>query len=440
MADRIVSHARQDRSQAGESGPRATSGTARLAKTLALGIAVAAGLFAAPTTAAQARPNVLLIVTDDQRAAGTMGIMRETRRVFGRGGVRFTRAHATTPWCCPSRASIFSGLYAHNHDVATNDGTMFDADRTWQRRLSRAGYRTGIAGRYLNQVPTASAQHFDFRRSIARDEQREPRLLHRYVRKFLSASERRDPRPWALVLAPHSPHAPWGVKPEERCRAERFEPGAGNGESDLSDKHPAVRAEARRQAGRPVERIHRGQLCELQAVDEAVGRIFDHLGRLGEDRRTLAIFTSDNGFQWGEHGLFKKTWPYRESTHVPLYMSWPGHVGRGRVDTRLAANIDIAPTIFAATGIRARYAVDGRSLLSGARRSDLLLELPAGSDRSPAWSARLTARRLYVEWADGFVESYGADDPAQLDADNTASAEAAAWLSNARRCSGAECP
>lgn len=99
-------------------------------------------------------PNVLIILTDDQRATGTMGVMPETRRVFKRNGTRFTRAFATTPLCCPSRASIFTGRYAHNHGVKNNDSVAsLDHRSTLQRYLKHAGYRTGIFGKFLNSSP-----------------------------------------------------------------------------------------------------------------------------------------------------------------------------------------------------------------------------------------------------------------------------------------------
>lgn len=390
--------------------------------------------------AAEARPNVLLIVTDDQRATGTMKIMPKTRRVFGRRGTRFTQAHATTPWCCPSRASIFSGLYAHNHGIDTNDGRGFDDTQTWQRRLHDEGYVTGIVGKYLNGVRTNVAPHFDYRREIRFDDPHEPELIGDHAEDFLNHAEHVDDRRWALTLTPSSPHGPFTVEPKAPCEAGPFNPTPSYGEADLSDKHPEVSAEAERVES--VEKIHRGQLCELQATDEMIGRVVRILRRLDEHRNTLAIFMSDNGYLWGEHRVFHKTWPYRESTQIPLYMRWPGKIARRTRDRRLVANIDVAPTIYHATGIAPGYPVDGRSLLSDHARSELLIELPEGGDHMPvAWSGLLTPDSLYVEWAGGFVESYGADDPWQMEASNEVKPARAARLATARGCSGtATCP
>ena len=93
-------------------------------------------------------PNILIILTDDQRATGTMGVMDATKRIFGDGGVKFKWGIVTTPLCCPSRASIFSGLYAHNHGVKSNvTGQRMDPVETMQHELQDHGYTTAIVGR-----------------------------------------------------------------------------------------------------------------------------------------------------------------------------------------------------------------------------------------------------------------------------------------------------
>src|ERR671914_526070 len=94
-------------------------------------------------------PNILVIITDDQRATSTLEEMPQARRWLSRSGIRFTNAYATTPLCCPSRASIYTGRYAHNHGVETNlspDVHRLDHSSTLQRYLQEAGYRTAIVG------------------------------------------------------------------------------------------------------------------------------------------------------------------------------------------------------------------------------------------------------------------------------------------------------
>ena len=102
---------------------------------------------------AERRPNILLIVTDDQRAEGTLDVMPKTRYWFEQGGTRFSNGFATTTLCCPGRGSIFTGRYAHNHGIRTNGGwdviQRLDQSSTLQRYLQGAGYRTALVGKYF---------------------------------------------------------------------------------------------------------------------------------------------------------------------------------------------------------------------------------------------------------------------------------------------------
>jgi arylsulfatase A-like enzyme len=113
-------------------------------------------------TGAARGPNILIIVTDDQRA-GTLGVMPQTRRWFQQQGTTYTNAFATTPLCCPSRSSILTGRYAHNHGVLKNFmGGRLDHATTIERRLDQAGYTTGIAGKFLNSwKPEDDPPNFD---------------------------------------------------------------------------------------------------------------------------------------------------------------------------------------------------------------------------------------------------------------------------------------
>jgi arylsulfatase A-like enzyme len=391
------------------------------------------------------RPNVLLIITDDQRATGTLEVMENTRREFVDRGTQFTQAFATTPLCCPSRASIFSGLYPHNHGVLQNGGENFDADLTWQRYLDDAGYFTGLFGKYFVNVSAADAPHFDRRRATVYDDPDEPRLIAGYARDFLQEAEARDARPWALVLATSAPHAPWNGLPDVLEPIPAWQHTASFQEADLSDKHPAVATEAARfeplGPDYPIE-VRDGQLTELQLADETVGAVMGDLDRLDERRDTLAIFISDNGYQWGDHGLYHKLWPYLESVQIPLIVSWPGRVAEGIEDSRLVANLDLAPTILDAARVQTPLAFDGQSLFSAESRQWLFMEAPIDvSGRMPLWTAAYDGDRHYVEWEDGFVESYDlATDPAEISASNAADPALGGLLDAASSCSGASCP
>jgi hypothetical protein len=194
------------------------------------------------------------------------------------------------------------------------------------------------------------------------------------------------------------------------------------------------------------------------SVDDLVDRTFRTLQQLGELGNTLAFFLSDNGYLWGEHRIGDaKRFPYRQSIGVPFLMRWDGHVPAGTIDTRLAANIDIVPTVLGAAGIGRDpgYPLDGISLIGAAKRARLLVEYWRSPDAPgvPTWASTLRSGSQYVEWYndDGsvsFREYYDlADDPWQLDnvlADGLPGNDPpVASLSNelaaARRCVGAAC-
>jgi arylsulfatase A-like enzyme len=397
--------------------PPARLAVAAAAAAVALGHAVSGA--EAQDAPAQGRPNVLLIITDDHRdGAEPMSVLPETERLFASEGTEFSNAYATTPMCCPSRASIFSGRYVHNHGVTDNGSDLARPGRTWQRHLDGVGYETALYGKYLNswwdRKPSAAIPHFDQSwQGYGPHHEKNPPEAERFVADrataFLEAGEHDDSRPWAMVLATRSPHLPFNHPERFRREVGPFVPRPSV-HDDLADKPPYVRraghALARRiRRGaemRKPRNLYTGQLRELMAVDEMVGRVFASLRRLSEDDGTVAILVSDNGFFWGEHSLPGKKLPYREAIEVPMYVRWPGRVAAGTVDDRLVANIDIAPTILDAAGVEPRYQPDGRSLLDHDwERRGLLLEGP-----KRLWRSYLRPGKQYVRWADGSREYY----------------------------------
>jgi arylsulfatase A-like enzyme len=426
-------------------------------------------------SAAQRRPNILLIVTDDQRK-GTMSALPVTRRWFKRGGVAYTNAWAPTPLCCPARATIMTGRYAHNHEVRGNeDGQVdnLDHETTLQYLLGRAGYRTAIFGKFLNGWDKSVAPpHFDdFALSWSTRYYGTPwningseRVVRRYATDFLSArvseflrdTEANDSRPWFAYVATLAPHSP--STPEQDYRFAPVRPWSGNPavfEQDRTDKPPHVQAE---HASFPrASRARRRQLRSLMSVDDLVGRVFRNLERMRERRSTLAVFVSDNGVQWAEHGLIAKSSPYTGSIKIPMYARWPGHLGPRARDTRITAQVDIAPTILDAAGVSPRHVLDGHSLLDGSWDRDVLFnEFWYQPKRSrPSWASVRSASNQYIEYYDPgattleFREYYDLKtDPWQLqnlfgDGDSRNDPDVgrlAAMLDRFRSCAGPSCP
>jgi arylsulfatase A-like enzyme len=444
-----------------------------------VGVVIPANAGVEPEPVEDPRPNVLIIVTDDQRAEDYLPVMPNVRARFVEGGVRYPHAFVTTPLCCPSRGSIFSGRYAHNHGVLVNNQLReleaFDHGRTMQCGLQAAGYHTAMAGKFFNAWRLANAPPCFERWALMNAGYRDPRfnvdgvvgpqtgystdLLGGFAADHLDAFEADDEAPWFLYVAPNAPHSPFLPAPQHALDAvPPWQPDASAQESDRSDKPPVVQRVGQDPAR--AEPIRQAQLRTLMSVDDLVGNLFDRLDALGETDDTLAFFLSDNGLLWGDHGIVgTKRFPYLGSVQVPFLARWPGHLPSGGVDDRFVANIDIAPTVFDATGTPAPGdpGFDGVSLLWPGSRDRLSLEYFLAPDAPgvPAWASTVTDGYQYVQWYadDGttvtFREYYdlladpwelenllGDADPAN-DPDVTAIAER---LAVDRACAGSTCP
>lgn len=397
-----------------------------------------------------------------------MRVMDATRRIFEDGGTRFKWGVVTTPLCCPSRASIFSGKYAHNHGVRTNSGgKRMNPEQTMQHELRSHGYMTAMAGRYLNAFSdrppffdlwaVTEEGYFNATYNLNGKEvtaRYDTTFLRRVATQFLDEFERRDDRPWMMEIAPFAPHRSALPEPKyDGAPVGQFRPTPATREASVGDKPPYVRLVAGSRA-RPIT-IRANQLRTLLSVDDLVERVFRKLDELDETENTFAFFLSDNGFMWHEHGIAAgKRLPYKESVMVPFYARWPGHVDAGAVDDeQIVANIDIAPTVYEAVGISPSYTVDGRDLFSSGREA-ILIEgwTDAGKSDVPTWRGRWTPEQTYVRYV-GYGkaerEYYRPDDPWQLTnvyGDGVAGNEPAAaaewdqWLRAASRCAGSDCP
>ncbi len=448
--------------------------------------------------AATARPNVVVIETDDQTVAD-LASMPHTRRLIGGAGATFANAVVSLSQCCPSRATFLTGRYAHNHGVLTTQPPFggfpaFDDAESLAVWLRRAGYATALVGKYLNGYgrddptyvpPGWSDWHallgpstYRFTGFRLNDDGRVRAFPGSYQSDVLAARSERFVRRaaaahrpfflWTTYVAPHigSPHdlrLPPGARTAvpsplfaDALLGVRMPRSPAFDEADVSDKPADIR---RRRPLRPreealLEAIWRKRQQALQSVDWDVLRMVRTLRRAGVLDDTLLIFTSDNGFLLGEHRVREsKVLPYEPSIRVPLLLRGPG-IPRGVTRDQLVWNGDLAPTILAATGARAAWPTDGRSLWpflrDGAARSDraVLLEGPPHGRRSsaPRFTGLRTRGHLYVEHLGGEIELYDLRrDPFELD--NLAGRpEAAALqtrlsrrLARLRHCAGAAC-
>ena len=474
------------------------SAVVRLRPALLLALA-AALLPAAPAHAQQERPNVLVLMTDDQTLE-SMSVMPRTRELIGDRGVTFTRSFANFALCCPSRATFYTGQYAHNHGVLSNqapNGGYERLDRSnwlplW---LQAAGYRTMHVGKFLNgyegpvglEVPLGfSDWHGTIDPSTYRfynytvNENGTPvtygangeqdfystDFFARRANELIAAAAPSD-QPFFMSLAFLAPHG--GQPREDDDPATLATPAVAPrhkdlfattplamppsyNEADVSDKPLHVRR--RRRIGTPAaERIrenYQQRLESLVAVDEAVASVLDMLRRSGELDNTLVMFTSDNGFFHGEHRIrSSKTWNYEPAIRLPLLMRGPG-IPAGTRLRQLVTNADLAPTILEAAGATPGRAQDGRSLL------DLVddptvewgreLLITGGNNERKYFDGIRNYRFKYVEHATGEVELYDLrrdpDELKSLHGDprlNAYRAGLRARLAALRTCAGSTC-
>jgi N-acetylglucosamine-6-sulfatase len=368
------------------------------------------------------RPNILFILSDDQRWDTTddthspvpgQPIMPGLRTELGGSGVEFANAFMGTPLCCPSRSSILRGQYAHTTGVYTNTGTHGGADdfvslepETVGTLLQAAGYRTGFYGKYLNEYnalwPNASTPYIPVGWNVwgafknpkyfsyilvdnglpvsygTGDADYSTDVLREKAKQFISDSAALG-QPFFLYLAFKAPHGPWEPAPRHVGKFAGLPPWrpASYNEADVSDKPTWVQntplLTPTDQAD--LDNIRIAQLEMLQAVDEAIGGsttygitgIMQHLRNLGIADDTIVVYFSDNGWQWGEHRFQAKNKPYEESIRSPMFIRYPKLAPLPRVETRFALNIDLCPTFveltLRATDPQPTIPFDGTSLV-----------------------------------------------------------------------------
>ena len=318
----------------------------------ALTLAVVFAILPAPNEARPSRaaeqPDIIILMTDDMRA-DDWPVLAETERLIG--GTWYPNFIYTTPLCCPFRATLHSGLYAHDHGVRRNKNGagLFQRleDDTIATALDEAGYYTAYVGKYLNDydgqvIPPgwdtwqalSGAPSYNMRAGYSTD----------VFRDTATEMIRTAPAdaPLFLTVSFYAPHEPW--QPAERHQ-----------NADVGQTLSATDRERKR---------------TLLAVDEAVVAIAAELGSRWDD--ACVFFFTDNGYLLGEHGAYGKGIWFDEATRVPLRARCDG-LGSG-TDNRLAASIDLAPTILRAAGTSLRRELDGRALQDAWDRDGILIE------------------------------------------------------------------
>ncbi|PQO25721.1 acetylglucosamine-6-sulfatase [Blastopirellula marina] len=346
------------------------------------------------------KPNVVFILIDDMRydAMGFTGhpfLKTPEIDAMAARGANFTNAFVTTSLCSPSRASILTGQYMHNHGVVDNNDTDMSQTIFFPQYLQKAGYKTGFFGKWhMGGGTDAPRPGFDqwvsFRgqghymppgpkwtlnvngKSVPQKGYITDELTD-YAIDWLESLDK--DQPFFLYLSHKAVHAQF--VPAERHK---------DLYADVEIKLPASEANTdENYEGKPmwvknqrnswhgvdfpyhssldIKEYYRDYCRCMNAVDDSVGRVHKYLKDNDLADNTVVMLMGDNGFLFGEHGLIDKRNAYEESMRVPLVVEAPGILAPGSTVDAVVANIDIGPTILELAGIETPKQMDGMSFL-----------------------------------------------------------------------------
>jgi len=357
---------------------------------------------------AQERPNILFILCDDHRwdALSMMDHpFLETPNMdrLAEGGVHFKNAYVTTSLCSPSRASILTGLYAHNHGVVDNSYPVDPSIPFFPEYLQKAGYETAFIGKWhmgdlddpqrgfdhwaafrgqgtyypdghgaTRVVPRSSFDGFNVNGTRVPQKGYITDEVTDYALDWLENRKSKE-KPFFMYVSHKAVHSDFVARDGERGKYKdkpwtapvTFENSPENHEGKprwlIDQRNSRHGADFGYNLDFfTVERWHKRYCEALTAVDDNVGRTMDYLEANGLLENTLVIYMGDNGFQFGEHGLIDKRTAYEASVRVPLLMHYPNGLKAGTKVNGIIGNIDIGPTILQAAGASVPDGLDGR--------------------------------------------------------------------------------
>jgi N-acetylglucosamine-6-sulfatase len=352
-------------------------------------LAAGAAALASARCGRERRPNVVVILTDDQRwdclsCAGHPFLKTPNLDRIAAEGVRFSNAFITTSLCSPSRASYLSGLYAHTHQVI-NNFTEYPVNLpSYPRNLKSAGYRTAYIGKWHmgeeNDNPRpgfdywashkGQGKYYDTEFNInGRRDTLKGYYTHR-VTDLAVQWIRENRNPYCLMVGHKAPHGVW--LPESKyehifdsidIRKPPTARDTGFGKPDwIRQRVPTWHGiDGPLYGTKDYNLFVRTYLGTILSVDDSVGRIYDALRASGELDNTVLVFASDNGFMLGEHGAIDKRCMYEESIRVPMLVRYPALVPAPRVVDEMVLNVDLAPSLLDICGAPPLGSVHGRS-------------------------------------------------------------------------------
>lgn len=413
-----------------------------------LGLSVV--MWSGRTARSTSLPNVVLILTDDQRW-DTLWAMPGVSQEIAAQGVTFSNYFDPDPLCCPARASILTGQYAHTTGVYGNNPphggfASFRDDDTIATRLDAAGYRTALIGKYLNGYTTGTYTPPGWDRwyaftnpgyyswtvsdqgTIKSETTYSTDTLTDQAISFINSTPRG--RPFFLELSIFAPHGAGDRKPPVPREDDDgkfdgiapYRPPSFN-EADVSDKPAFIRSlppwNSRQIASDDLFR--QKQLESLISVDRDIDKLMTGLSDAGRLANTIVVFASDNGYLWGEHRWRGKNVTYEESIRVPLVVRYDPLTQSvaGSTNSALIVNVDLTRTFAELAGASTK-GMEGLSLvpLLGERpapwRDAFVLEHLEQS--APTYCGARDGQFVYTQYQDGFEELYDLEaDPYELE-------------------------
>ncbi|UOO95641.1 sulfatase [Halococcus dombrowskii] len=349
----------------------------------------------------EGHPNLVFIHSDDHRydfmsfmnAPGTPDFL-ETPNMdrMAAQGAHLRNASVGTPLCAPSRASVLTGQYAHEHGIVDNQHSKTDHVRFFHRYLEDAGYETAYIGKWHTYQLDSATPRPGFDRWVSFEGQgryfdpilnvdgnRVKRtgyitdILTEYARDWLDSRD--GDKPFFLFLSHKAAHAWFRPAPRHRGRYSNapieYPQTMANTKQAYAGKPDWVRRQ--RNGVRGVnylfggrfdfDELYRRYSETLLALDDSIGAVMDELDESGMADSTLLLYTSDNGYTLGEHGLVGKQTAYESSVRVPLLAYAPGMIDPGTTVNAQISNVDFAPTFLDAAGQSIPGHVSGRSFL-----------------------------------------------------------------------------
>jgi arylsulfatase A-like enzyme len=373
-------------------------------KTILTPLGLCLVLLALPASlwSAEQRPNILYIMSDDHAAHAISAYgskINKTPQIdrIAREGMRFNSCFVTNSICTPSRAAILTGKYAHINGVPVFN--RFDGSQpTLAKYLQEAGYHTGMIGKwhlgseptgftYWNILPGQGVYHNPVFIEMGKRKKHAgycSDLIADFSLEFLK--NRPKDKPFFLCCHHKAPHRPWQPDEKHRKKWEKVqvpEPETFNDDyatrsdaareatmridrdltpTDLKQKPPAgLTGQALKKW--KYQRYMQDYLACIESVDDNVGRLLDFLAKNGLADNTIVVYTSDQGFFLGDHNWFDKRFMYEESLRMPLLVRWPSKVKAGTVNDGMVLNVDFAPTLLDAAGVKVPDDMQGRSFL-----------------------------------------------------------------------------